>query len=353
MPSTPAESPTGGAADAQPTRFSDFGRDSASAEGGEDGEKKGGGTLLTVLVALGANALIAVAKSVVALITGSASMVAEAAHSWADAGNEVFLLIAERRSDHPRDKNHPLGFGREAYIWSMFAAFGLFSAGSVVSIWHGIGSLQHPEEAADYGWAYAVLGLSFALEGVSWLQAYRQARTAARRRGISGLRYVWSTPDPTLRAVFAEDSAALIGLLIAGAGIGLHQLTGKAAYDAIGSILVGVLLGVVAVVLINRNRAFLNGQVVSPAQQDKVLRALLAHPEIDRVTYLFLEWVGPDTVFLIAAVDLTGDHPEHELAVTLDRLGEELRGHEMVAEAILTLATPDRPSLLPRDPAAA
>ena len=120
-----------------------------------------GGSLLTVLLALGANALIALAKSAVAFFTGSASMVAEAAHSWADAGNEVFLLIAERRAARPPDDAHPLGYGREAYVWSMFAAFGLFTAGAVVSIVHGVQQWSAPEGEANYFWAYVVLAISF------------------------------------------------------------------------------------------------------------------------------------------------------------------------------------------------
>ncbi|AKT52271.1 cation diffusion facilitator family transporter [Arsenicicoccus sp. oral taxon 190] len=310
------------------------------------GESKGGESLLTVLVALGANALIAVAKSVVAVITGSASMVAEAAHSWADAGNEIFLLLAERKSGRPRDKSHPLGYGREAYVWSMFAAFGLFTAGSVVSIWHGITSLQAGEAETDYLLAYAVLGVAFVLEGISWLQAMRQTRAEAKARGVSALRYVWGTPNPTLRAVVAEDTAALIGIVIAGLGILLHELTGNPVWDAVGSILVGVLLGVVAVFLIDRNRDFLTGQTVSPDMRHRALRALLDHPEIERVTYLHLEWVGPERVFLVAAVDLAGDAPEHDVATVLDRLGDELRTHPLVEEAVLTLATPDRPALV-------
>ncbi|WP_288798268.1 cation diffusion facilitator family transporter [uncultured Arsenicicoccus sp.] len=309
-------------------------------------EHKGGESLLTVLVALGANALIAVAKTVVAVITGSASMVAEAAHSWADAGNEIFLLLAERKSGRPRDRSHPLGYGREAYVWSMFAAFGLFTAGSIVSIWHGITSLTSEEAETDYLLAYAVLAVAFVLEGISWLQAMRQTRREARERGLSPARYVWRTPNPTLRAVVAEDSAALIGIVLAALGIVLHELTGNPVWDAVGSILVGILLGIVACFLIDRNRDFLTGQAVSPDLRRKALAALLGHAEIERVTYLHLEWVGPDKVFMVAAVDLTGDAPEHDLAVTLDRLGEELRTHEMVEEAVLTLATPDRPSIV-------
>ena len=308
-------------------------------------EHQGGDSLVTVLVALGANALIAVAKPVVAVITGSASMVAEAAHSWADAGNEIFLLLAERKSGRPRDRSHPLGYGREAYVWSMFAAFGLFTAGSIVSIWHGITSLTTEEAETDYLLAYVVLAVAFVLEGISWLQAMRQTRREARARGLSAARYIWGTPNPTLRAVVAEDSAALIGIVLAALGILLHELTGNPVWDAVGSILVGVLLGIVAIFLIDRNRDFLTGQAVSPDVRRKALTALLRHPEIERVTYLHLEWVGPQKVFLVAAVDLTGDAPEHDLAVTLDRLGDELRTHEMVEEAVLTLATPDRPSL--------
>src|SRR6478736_7379773 len=153
--------------------------DTAKDEQGQQGE-----SLLTVIVALVANALIAVAKSIVAVITGSASMVAEAAHSWADAGNEIFPLTAERRAAKPRDDQHPFGYGREAYVWSMFAAFGLFGAGAVVSVWHGIQSLTTSEQDTEYFWAYVVLGIAFVLESVSFIQASRQTRAEARQRGL-------------------------------------------------------------------------------------------------------------------------------------------------------------------------
>ena len=304
-----------------------------------------GGSLLTVLLALGANALIALAKSAVAFFTGSASMVAEAAHSWADAGNEVFLLIAERRAARPPDDAHPLGYGREAYVWSMFAAFGLFTAGAVVSIVHGVQQWSAPEGEAYYFWAYVVLAISFVLEGVSFTQAVRQARGVARARGLDAWRYLSRGSDPTLRAVFAEDFSALVGIVIAALGIGLHQLTGNPVYDAIGSICVGVLLGAVALFLISRNRDFLVGQSVDPVTRQRVVATLLAQPGIERVTYLHLEFVGPGRVFLVAAVDLLGDAPESEVAWRLRAIEAQVEAHPMVMRAVLTLATPQEPAL--------
>jgi len=312
-------------------------------------ETGGGDSVVTVIVAFVANLLIAIAKTVAASLTSSASMLAEAAHSWADTGNEIFLLIAERRSDRQRDTRHPMGYGKEAYVWSMFAAFGLFTAGAVVSISHGINELRNPEPAADYLIAYVVLAVSFVLEGISFTQAFRQTRQKAGRFQRRHLTYVLTTSNPTLRAVFFEDVAALIGLLIALTGIFLHQITGSPTPDAIGSILVGVLLGVIAVVLINRNRRFLVGQAVQPEIRDRALRALLCDPHIDRVTYLHLEWVGPERTYLVAAVDLMGDLVEHDVATRLRQVERNLESNDLIEEAVLTLSTTDEPSLEPSD----
>jgi len=297
------------------------------------------------LVALGANVLVAMAKSVAAMMTGSASILAEAAHSWADAGNEVFLLVASRRSRRPPDLAHPFGHGREAYVWSLFAALGLFVAGAAVSVTHGVQELIRPEPASHFVVGYVVLAVSFVLEAISFLQSVRQARPEAQSMQRDLIEHVLATSDPTLRAVFAEDSAALTGLLIAAVGLAAHQLTGSPIPDAAGSILVGVLLAVVAIVLINRNRRFLIGQEADPRVRAATIQALLDAPEVARVTYLRLEIVGPRMVSVIGDVDLTGDDTESHLAVRLRALEARISASPAVAGAVLSLSAPDEPTL--------
>jgi cation diffusion facilitator family transporter len=305
----------------------------------------GSASLTTVLVAFAANLLVAVAKSGAAVVTGSASMLAEAAHSWADTGNEVFLVVGNRRSRRPPDRAHPLGHGREAYVWSLLAALGLFVAGAAVSVTHGVQELLHPTPATDFVVGYVVLALSFVLEGISFLRSVHQAKPTAELMKRDLIAAVMTTSDPTLRAVFAEDSAALIGLAIAAVGLGAHELTGSSTPDAVGSILVGVLLAAIATFLIDRNREFLIGEEASPRVRRAVIRALLAEPEVARVTYLRLEFVGPRLVSVIGDVDLTGDATESNVAVRLRALEAKMDSSPAVAGTVLSLSAPDEPSL--------
>lgn len=321
-----------------PGRTGDFGL-------GGSADPRSTDSALTVAVAFLMNLLIAIAKTIAAAVTRSASLTAEAAHSWADAGNEIFLIVANRRAARPPDPAHPLGHGREAYVWSLFAAVGLFVAGGAFSITHGVGELRDPTPAEDFLVGYVVLAVSFVLEAVSFLQSLRQARADARLMQRDVIEHVLATSDPTLRAVFAEDAAALIGLVLAGAGLAAHQVTGSAVPDAIGSILVGVLLVVVAVVLINRNRRFLVGEEADPRVRAAVLRSLLAMPEIDRVTYLRLEVVGPRMISIVGDVDLAGDDAESRIAVRLRALEAEISRSPAVAGAVFSLSAPDEPAL--------
>lgn len=311
----------------------------------QDGGAGASESSLTIAVAFAANLVIAIAKSAAALLTGSASMVAEAAHSWADAGNEVFLVVADRRSRRPPEPAHPHGFGREAYVWSLFAAIGLFTAGGAVSVTHGVQELFADKSGGDYLIGYIVLGVSFLLEGASFLQSVRQARPEAESMNRDVIEHVLETTDPTLRAVFAEDSAALAGIVIAALGLALHEITGIAAFDAAGSILVGLLLGAVALVLISRNRRFLIGQEADPQVRAATIRALLAMPEVDRVTYLRLEVVGPRMITVVGDVDLVGDDIEPRIAVRLREIEARLTSSPAVVHSVLSLSAPDEPSL--------
>lgn len=300
---------------------------------------------LTVVLAFIANILVALAKSGAALLTGSASLVAEAAHSWADTGNEALLVVANRRSAREPDESHPFGYGREAYVWSMFAAIGLFVAGATVSVVHGAQELIHPEPTTDFAIGYGVLAVAFVFEGISFLQSVRQARAEARDVHRDLLEQVLATSDPTLRAVFAEDSAALTGLVIAALALLCHQLTGSSVPDGAGSIAIGVLLAWVAFVLVNRNRRFIVGEAAAPAIRQATIDKLLCLPEIDRVTYLHMEIVGPRQIFVTGDVDLTGDRAEPDVAVCLRGVEAKLTESASIVASVLSLSAPDEDSI--------
>jgi divalent metal cation (Fe/Co/Zn/Cd) transporter len=205
--------------------------------------------------------------------------------------------------------------------------------------------LLRPEPASDFVVGYVVLAFSFVVEGISFLRSVRQAKPVAALLGRDLIEQVMATSDPTLRAVFAEDSAALIGLGIATVGLAAHQVTGSATPDAVGSILIGALLAVVAVILINRNRQFLVGEEPDPRVRAAAIETLLGMPEVARVTYLRLEFVGPRIVSVIGDVDLVGDDAESHVAVRLRALEAKISASPAVAGAVFSLSAPDEPSL--------
>ena len=224
-------------------------------------EKPGGESTLTVLVALAANAGIGVLKLIAGLLTGSAAMLAEAAHSAADTVTEGLLLTALRRSERPPDRKHPFGYGKERYFWALLAAVSIFVSGAVFAAYEGIRTMLGEQAEQTLAWvAYAVLAVSFVLEGISWAQAVRQVRAEARKDELTPAQWLRSTDDPTVKTVFFEDSAALIGLLLALAGVGLHQLTGSALWDGLASLLIAVLLSGVAYILGRTNKGLLVGR---------------------------------------------------------------------------------------------
>lgn len=230
-------------------------------------------------------------------------------------------------------------------MWSLSAAVGLFTAGAVMSVQHGISGLIEPEPGSDFGVANIGLAVAAVLEGISCTQSIVQARKQAAKFGRFTVDFALNSFNPALRAVLAEDAAAIAGLAIAFAGILLHQVTGNAVWDAVGSLLIGLLLGAVAIILINRNRRFLVGQTPGADVRRAAGRALTEHPEINRMTDLHLEFGGPSKLFVVAAVDLAGDRREEEAARQLRALERSMEQNDFIRKAVLTLSVSDESTI--------
>jgi cation diffusion facilitator family transporter len=262
-----------------------------------------------VIVALVINLLIATAKGVAAALSGSGALLAEAGHSVADTGNELFLLIALRSSNRPADETHPFGYGAERFYWSLLAAIGIFVAGGLTAIWDGIRQLQHPRELTAVEVGYAVLAISLVLDSTSWRTAYRQLRGESRGRGLSLRSYLRRSSDPTATTVFYEDTAGIIGVLLATAGVALHQITGSGVPDAIASFAIGALLMAVALRLAQRDRELLTNQSAPAVIVDGVRQLLQAAPGVSAVPRLEVLIVGPRMWLITGDVAVDPAHP--------------------------------------------
>jgi cation diffusion facilitator family transporter len=294
-------------------------------------------SLGSVLVALAANTTIAVAKATAAALTGSPALFAETLHTVADAGNEVLLYVAIRRSGQPADASHPFGYGPERYYWALLAAIGMFVVGGAVSIWDGIHALMHPPELTVFWVGVAVLAISLALDGTSRVVAGRQLRLQAARRQLSLRQFLRETPDPTVLTVFLEDTIDLLGAGLALVAIVLHRLTGSGIPDALGSIVIGALLCYYAARLTTRNRQLLTNQSVPDRYVQRLRARLEAEPTIRAVARLEAVYLGPAEVLVAADVEMSDGLSGAEVAGALARMRDDL-GSElpMIARLYLT-----------------
>ncbi len=263
-----------------------------------------GESLRTVVIALVANAGIAAAKFVAALLTRSSAMLAEAIHATADTGNQVLLLLADRLARRPADESHPLGHGREAYFWALVAALGMFLTGALLAVRQGIMELFHPVRVSSPLAAYVVLGISFCLDGVSLMRAYRQLKKEATRLDLEFLEHFDRSSDPVGRAVFAEDAVAMVGNVVAFVGIVLDQLTGSAIPDAAAALVIGLSLAIVALDLTRRNRDFLVGRQASTAVRDALCQLISRRPGVTAVDELWVTFVGPRRLWVVARIQI-------------------------------------------------
>jgi cation diffusion facilitator family transporter len=292
------------------------------------GGKTGGGgeSLTTVLVATGANLAIAVAKTVAGLASGSAAMLSEAAHSFADTITELLLLVAIRRGGRPPDVAHPLGYGRETYVWALLAAVSTFVAGAGFAVTQGVHTILRGGDAEGHFLAsYVVLAIAFVLESISLRTALRQVRDKAADWETTPKQYLALTSDTTVKAVALEDTAALVGILLAAAGLGLAQLTGEALWDGVASVLIGILLAVVAVVLGKANLSLLIGRAVPADVRERVRREVSALPHITEVGEVLAVYLGPAQMLIAIQVDFTDSASAADVEQVADDVERRLR----------------------------
>jgi cation diffusion facilitator family transporter len=273
----------------------------------------------TVLLAFAVNLVIAIAKTAAGLLTLSSAMLAEAAHSWADTTNQVFLLFALKRSRRPADTTHPFGYGKERYFWSLLAAVGIFVTGALFSIYQGVEGLLHPHReisGREFVVSYVVLGVAFLLEGSSLAKAVRQLNGEARmlRRGL--LEQLRRSNDPTVKTVASEDSAAVAGLLLAAAGLVLHQLTGSGIFDAAASMAIGLLLAWIAYALGRDTKELLIGESADPELRLDIMALLIGHDGVTGLLDMLTMQLSPEHVLVAAKVDFR----DHLGAAEVERL---------------------------------
>ncbi|MEU7046198.1 cation diffusion facilitator family transporter [Streptomyces varsoviensis] len=292
MTETPTESPTGGPNQARTA------------------DRK---TRVTVLVALAANLVIAAAKAIGGLATGSPALLSEAAHSVADSMNEVFLLAALRRCRRPADGRHPFGYGKERYFWSLLAAVGIFVMGGCFSFLQGVEALRSHERETTGGYVtgLAVLGVALVAEGASLLRALHQVREQPGK-GLGG--------DPALRTVVAEDGTDVLGVLLAIGGMALHMVTGEVFWEAAASLSIGLLLVYVAYRLGKDARDQLIGEAVDPELRGRIRALLDAQPEIDSVATLLTMRLGLDSTLVAARIDLVPGLDSEDVETVSERI---------------------------------
>jgi cation diffusion facilitator family transporter len=288
-------------------------------------EEEGNESVGTVIIALLANLVIAVAKLAAGLFSGSAAMLSEAAHSFADTVTEVFLFVALRRGAQPADDEHPFGYGKESFVWAFIAALFTFIAGAGFSIYHGVTTIVGGEETTAFLWSYIVLAVSFVAEGSSFLRARRQVNDESARWQTSVVRFLKLTPDTTVKAVYFEDSAALIGLIAAAAGLFLTQMTGSELWDGLASVVIGVLLLFVAGILARSNASLLVGRSVPRRVHNQIAADLAAIPKVVAVPTLLTMLLGPGDILVAAKVAFDDDATGKEIEEAADAAEKRLR----------------------------
>ncbi|WP_280430932.1 cation diffusion facilitator family transporter [Nocardia brasiliensis] len=296
-----------------------------------------GGGKKAILAALTANAGIAVAKFIGAAITGSASMLAEAVHSVADTSNQGLLLLGQRRAEQEADELHPFGYGRNRYFYSFIVALVLFTIGSIYAVYEGIHKIQHPEDLTSPIVAIIILLIAIGLETYSFTTAIRESKPL--KGGASWWRFIRTSRSPELPVVLLEDTGALVGLIFAFIGVGLTMVTGNPVWDGVGTLAIGLLLGVIAVILIIEMQSLLIGEGATPEEDRLIRENLVDGTRIDRVIHLKSQYLGPEELLVAAKIGAAPGLDVAQLAAAID--DAEARVRAAVPAARVMYLEPD------------
>lgn len=288
----------------------------------------------TVILAGGVNALIALGKFIVGMMTGSSALLSEGAHSVADTLNEGFLYTAIKKSKRPADAQHPFGYGKERFFWSLLAAVGIMVAGAGFSFLEAFRAFTGSGGGGSETFlpAYIMLGIAFLLEGTSWARAIWQTRREAREADRGLVEHVRVSTDPTVKTVASEDSAALVGLLLAGIGLVLHQATGHEFWEGIASALIGCLLVFVAYALGRDAKGMLIGEAADERTRDRICDIIQGYDEVDDVLELLTMRIGTQQVLVAARVDFEAGIDAEDIEALSTRIDNDL--HDKLPQVV-------------------
>jgi len=308
------------------------------------------GSKRAILVALLANLGIAAAKFIGFAFTRSSSMLAEAVHSVADTGNQLLLLLGDRRSQLAPNQEHPFGYGRERYFWGFVVSIVLFTLGAAFAVFEGVEKIIHPHELESTGWALAILVVAAVLEGSSFRTARRESNLV--RGGASWWQFIHGAKAPELPVLLLEDSGALVGLLIAFVFLLTATLTHNSRWDGAGSVLIGLLLGAIAVVLATEMKSLLIGESATMEDRLAIASAITASDRVRQLIHLRTEHLGPEDLLVGAKVDFDPTLTFAQLAATIDEVEVEIRAAVPTARVIYLEPDVARPGETAVDPAA-
>ncbi len=277
----------------------------------------------TIYAAMGANLAIAITKFIAAAITGSSAMISEGIHSVVDTGDQLLLLLGISRSQKPADDSHPFGYGQELYFWTFIVAILIFAIGGGMSIYEGITHLINPSPLEDPIWNYIVLGMAILFEGSSWTIALKEFLPTKGKQSF--WQAIKNSKDPTVFTVLFEDSAAILGLLVALTGIFLGHLFNNVYFDGVASIIIGIILAIVAVVLARESKGLLVGESAAPQTIANIRSLSKTEPGVQEVIRVLTMQLAPKEVLLNLEIQFSKNLTGEEIALTVDNLEVKIR----------------------------